>query len=70
MTVPLGSVFDLERSKIQKPTLVKRFLIVPIGYTLLGHFVGTMAIIKITDNNQRAETSVGNQGTIPEPKHE
>ena len=29
-----------------------------------------MAIIKITDNNQRAETSVGNQGTIPEPKHE
>lgn len=32
--------------------------------------MGFMAIIKITDNNQRAETSVGNQGTIPEPKHE
>ncbi len=41
-----------------------------LGFLLQTAVHGIMAIIKITDNNQRAETSVGNQGTIPEPKHE
>ena len=34
--VPLGSVSSLERAKTQKPTLMGRFFIVPLEFTLTG----------------------------------
>ena len=36
--VPLGSVSSLERAKTQKPTLMGRFFIVPLEFTLSGRF--------------------------------
>lgn len=36
LSVPLGSVSSLERAKTQKPTLMGRFLIVPLEFTLTG----------------------------------